>query len=264
VGLSLNYTRKRGRDYPAWNDIGGSYVGGVYVDDQGAAATGATIPIQVLVGDPNDRFFQITNDPRMKTDIDAFTAQLVKRMSHNWQATLSFSWLKSEGLLPSARGGPQDSQNTSLTFSSFGQNPNDFVNAGGRLVADRPISVKLQLVYELPAGFLVGANYNFQSGRPVVRRVRVPDTGLTTEINAEVPDGSRRVSDWNVLDLRVSKSIDLGPSGAQFLVFGDFLNLFNDDAHEDVISRLGTSEGFGTPSQFVLPRRVMLGAKLTF
>jgi hypothetical protein len=264
LGLSLNYTRKRGRNYPAWNDIGGDYVSGTYIDDQGAEATGASIPIQILVGDPNDRFFQITNDPRMKTDIDAFTAQLVKRMAHNWQATLSFSYLKSEGQLPSGRGGPQDTQNTSLAFSSFGQNPNDFVNTGGRLVADRPVTVKAQLVYELPAGFLIGANYNFQSGRPWARRIRVPDTGLTTEINAEVRDGERRVQDWNILDLRLSKRINLGASGAQFVLFGDILNVFNDDASEDLISRLGTSSGYAEPAQFLLPRRVMVGGKLTF
>jgi len=265
LGLSLNYTKKRGRDYPAWNDVGGTYASATYIDDQGAEASGASIPVNVLVSDPSERFFEITNDPRMKTDIDAFTAQLVKRMSHNWQSTISFSYVKSEGQLPSGRGGPQSAQNTSLAFSSFGQNPNDFVNGQGRLTADRPVSVKVQLVYELPAGFLVGANYNFQSGRPWARRIRVPDTGLTSEINAEVKDGSRRVSDWNVLDFRLSKRFNLTGSGdANVTLFADVLNVFNDDANEDLLSRLGTSSSFGVPAQFLLPRRVMVGGKLTF
>jgi twitching motility protein PilT len=42
------------------------------------------------------------------------------------------------------------------------------------------------------------------------------------------------------------------------------LNLLNDDAHDDVGSRLGTSEAFGEPAFYVLPRRAMLGVRVHF
>ena len=92
---------------------------------------------------------------------------------------------------------------------------------------------------------------------------RVADLGLPTTILAEPIDGSRRVASWNLLDLRLQKSFKLG-GGADFRLFADVLNTFNDDAYENVESSLGTAENFGTPSRFVFPRRLMLGAKFRF
>ena len=51
----------------------------------------------------------------------------------------------------------------------------------------------------------------------------------------------------------------------KFQLFGDALNLLNSDTNEGVLSRfVDVEENFGVPSDFVLPRRFMLGAKLTF
>jgi hypothetical protein len=93
--------------------------------------------------------------------------------------------------------------------------------------------------------------------------VRVPGLGITSEINAEKIDGSRRVASWNILDLRVQKEFRLS-GNVHAALFADVLNTFNDDANEDIESRLGTADNFGRPSRFVLPRRLMLGAKLRF
>jgi CRP-like cAMP-binding protein len=50
----------------------------------------------------------------------------------------------------------------------------------------------------------------------------------------------------------------------RFAVFANALNLFNDDANESVLSRIGTSDVFGQPSLFLDPRRLMIGAKFEF
>ena len=263
LALSLNYTHKRGRNYPAWIDTAGVYEEGVYIDDQGQDATGAAIPIQNLVSDPTERFFTMTNPDIMRTDINAVTVQAVKRMSDDWQLTTSLVWQSMEGTLPSARGGARSSQNGSLVFSSFGQNPNDFVNATGRLIGERPWTAKVQWVYNGPGDVIFGLNYIWQSGRPWARRVRVPDTGLNTEILAERLDGDRRVSDWNVLDLRVQKDFSVSDT-ARIGIFGDIFNLFNDDAHEDVLGQLGTADTFGVPDGYIIPRRLQIGVKFQF
>ena len=65
------------------------------------------------------------------------------------------------------------------------------------------------------------------------------------------------------LDVRVQKEFKLGGE-ASFEAFADVFNLFNEDANEGVISTLGTSSSFNVPAVFVLPRRVMLGAKIKF
>jgi hypothetical protein len=266
LGLSVNYVHKRGERYGGSQDIGGQYVPDVYVDSEGTGATGATIPIQRYVG--GDRVFQLTNPDGMFSRFNGVTVQLVKRMADNWQMVSSFVWGRSTGRVGSSRPntgaafGPAGNQTT--TAGLFGRNPNDFVNSDGRLIADRPITFKTQLVYQFPAGFLAGANFTYQDGRPFGRLVRISDAvGIPTTIYAEPIDGSRTVSDQYILDLRLQKEFKLGGT-ANIAFFVDVLNTLNDDAYEDVQDRLGTSENFGLGTEYVPPRRAMIGAKLRF
>jgi hypothetical protein len=158
--------------------------------------------------------------------------------------------------------GPAGNQST--TAGLFGRNPNDFINSDGRLIADRPITFKTQLVYQFPAGFLAGANFTYQDGRPFGRLVRITNAvGIPTTIYADRIDGSRTVSNQKILDLRLQKEFKLGGT-ANIAFFADILNTLNDDAYEDVQDRLGTSDSFGLGTEYVPPRRVMLGAKLRF
>ena len=266
LGLSVNYVYKRGERYGGSRDIGGQYVPDVYVDSAGAGATGATIPIQRYVG--GDRVFQLTNPDGMFSRFNGVTVQLAKRMADNWQMVSSFVWGRSTGRVGSSRPstgaafGPAGNQTT--TAGLFGRNPNDFANSDGRLIADRPITFKTQLVYQFPAGFLAGANFTYQDGRPFGRLVRISDAvGIPTTIYAERIDGSRTVSNQKILDLRLQKEFKLGGT-ANIAFFADILNTLNDDAYEDVQDRLGTSDSFGLGTEYVPPRRVMLGAKLRF
>jgi carboxypeptidase family protein/TonB-dependent receptor-like protein len=266
LGLMVHYVHKRGERYGGYRDIGGQYVPTSFVDSEGAGATGATIPLQAYVG--GDRVFQLTNPDGMFSRFNGVTVQLVKRMADNWQLTTSFVWGRSTGRVGSSRPntgagfGPAGNQTT--TAGRFGQNPNDFVNTDGRLIADRPVTFKTQLVYQFPAGFLAGANFIYQSGRPWARLLRVGDiVGIPTTIYAERNDGSRTVSDQYVLDLRLQKDFSLG-GGAHFAVFADVLNALNDDAYEDIQDRVGTSENFALGTEYITPRRVMIGAKLRF
>ena len=199
----------------------------------------------------------------MNTRIHAFTVQFIKRMSDNWQTSTSFSYTDTFGILPSGRGSTTGGQSTALVFSSFGQNPNDFVNMEGQLNGQRPWMFKSQFLYQFPQDFLLALNYTLQAGKAYARRVRVPETGLSTEINAETRDGSRQGDDWNLLDVRLQKLFAIGPQ-ARVGVFFDFLNLFNAGTNESVESRLGTSSGFGVRSVFLPPRRLQLGVEFQF
>ena len=265
LALQVNYAYKRGRDYPAWRDIAGVYEPTVYIDDQGVDATGQAIPLQRFVSDREDREFLLGNDDRLTTNIHAFTVQVVKRMSDNWQTNTSFSYLRSRGALVSSRGSAQSSQGTALDFSSFGKNPNDFVNLEGILSGERPWMFKSQFLYRFPHDFLVAVNYIGQSGKAWQRQIRVSsdDFGLGSTINLEERDGSRRVDDWHLLDVRLQKLFQIGPR-ARIGAFFDFLNLLNSGANEDVLSRSGDNDSFGIRSDFLPPRRLMLGVKLNF
>jgi outer membrane receptor protein involved in Fe transport len=268
LGLSLHYINKRSRRGPAWRDTVGQYEDVTIFDDVGPGATGRPVVVKRLLTDPAERFFELTNNDLVKTDTHAFTAQVTKRMADGWQLVAAYTYLNSEGILPSTRLGLTSAQRATARFSDFGQNPNDFVNAGGKLLGDRPHTFKAQLVVQLPAGFLVGGNYLFQSGRAWARRARIaePDLGFPTapEINIEERDGGRRVPNHDIFDLRVQKSFTLRED-VKFSLFADALNLFDTSANQDVLSRIvDQGETFGVTADFLLPRRLMLGAKLTF
>jgi outer membrane receptor protein involved in Fe transport len=262
LALSVGYIHKRGKRYGGWQDIGGSYATVPYVDDQGTDASGRTIDVFALESDPADRVFLLTNPDEMFTRYNGGTLTLTKRMSNNWQAIASLVVSKSEGRIGSSTAGLKDSQTSAA--SSFGKNPNDFINTSGRLIGDRPVLFKIQAVYEAPLGFSFGVNFVHQTGRPWARSVRVSDlTGISTQILADPIDGSRRVPDWNVLDLNAQKNFKLGGTVSLDL-FAYFLNLTNSGTSEDVLSQDGNADSFGLPTSFFAPRRVMLGAHFRF
>jgi outer membrane receptor protein involved in Fe transport len=270
VGLSVNYIQKRSRNGSAWRDATGVYDDVTILDNVGPGATGRPVVVKRLLSDPARSLFVLGNDARIKTDTRAFTAQLTKRMSKGWQFVVAYTHLDSKGTLPIKPGsdGLTDRQAGSARFSSFGQNPNAFVNAYGKLLGDRPHTFKTQLVVELPHGFLVGANYLFQSGRSWARKALIEDFAnlgfsQAPEINIEERDGSRRVPNQSNLDVRLQKSFSLGKN-VKFDLFGDGFNLLNSHANQDVLSRIVDVDTFAVPSDFVLPRRFMVGAKLTF
>jgi len=270
LGLSVHYINKKSRRGAAWRDLTGRFEDVTIVDDVGPDATGRSVVVKRLLTDPADSFFELSNNDAVKTDTHAFTTQLTKRMADGWQLVAAYTYQNSKGLLPSSGRGLLESQRATARFSDFGQNPNDFVNAYGKLLGDRPHTLKAQLVVELPAGFLVGANYTLQSGRAWARQVRVgepdfPDLGFPSApvINIEERDGSRRVPTQSILDLRVQKSFHLAKE-VKLVFFADALNLFNTGKNQGILSRNSQSDTYAITSDFLLPRRVMLGAKLTF
>ncbi len=267
LGLSATYIYKRAEEYSGWTDVGATYTPVLFSDTEGVDASGRDITVFRQDSDPSESLFLMTNPDGMSTRFHGVTVQLQKRMSNNWQAVASLVWSKATGRISSSNLGPIDEPTSALVADAkrFGRDPNDFVNTDGRLTYDRPFTAKLQLVYMLPKGFLVGLNYNYQKGRPWARVAQLPQelVNRSSQILAEPIDGSRRVGAWNLLDVRFEKEFALGKR-VRFAALADALNLLNSDANDGVGTRLGTADGFGQRTDFVYPRRLMLGAKLRF
>jgi hypothetical protein len=265
-GLQVNYVHKNGENYGAWQDIAGTYEQTPYVDNQGTDATGQTVMVYKLTSPAASRVFLQTNPAGMFMRYNGVTIMGTKRMSHNWQAVASLVLSKSEGRLgSSARATATTGQSSQAgTFAREAAGPNDFINTDGRLVGDRPVVAKLQLVYRLPYGVMVAGNLQHQTGKPWARQVRVSGLGFPSPvtINMEEVTGDRRVPDVNLFDMRVQKEFALTGSPLRFDVFLDALNLGNSDATEGIGSPLGTSSAFGVPTKFIPPRRLQLGAKI--
>lgn len=260
LGVAAQFIYKRGDRASGYIDSAGRYETTTYVDSVGTDATNQPIEVYRLVSPPGERVFTLTNPDGMETRYKAFNIQATKRLANRWQLGASFTWSESKGRLGSSRGGPAAAQ--SSLAGTFGRNPNDFVNTEGLLIGDRPVLFKLQALAELPFGIMASANFQHQTGRPWGRRERVNGLGVPVTIRVEVVDGSRRVSDWNFLDVRIQKDFRIG--SARVGGFLDILNATNSGAYQNVGSDLGSSTAFGTPSFFVNPRTAMLGAKVRF
>lgn len=269
LGLQVNYVHKRGYDYPGWQDIGGRYTQVPYVDSAGKDASGQTVMVYKLLTPFSQSLFQMTNVPGLYSRYNGITITGTKRMSNNWQGTLSLVVSKSEGREPSSTGGPSAAQ--SGTSGTFGRIPgtggqNDFVNTDGLLIGDRPVVAKAQVIYRLPWGFQLSGNLQHQTGRPWARQIRVGGLGFPSRptIYMEPLDGSRRVPNLDLIDARVQKSFALGGPNVKLDLFIDALNLTNSDTSENVLSRRGDVTTFGVPARFVYPRRLQLGARIKF
>ena len=272
LGLQVNYVHKYGQDYGGWQDIAGQYVQIPYIDNQGVDATGQTVMVYRLISNPADRVFLQTNPAGMYMRYNGATFALTKRMSQNWQGVVSLVLSKAEGrLASSARFNPRTSQSSLATAPSgsaqFGREtagPNDFVNTEGRLIGDRPVVAKAQLMYRFPWGILASGNLQHQTGRFYSRTVRLGTLGFpaAVQINMESNTGDRRVANINLFDTRVQKEFTLTGSPVKFDVFLDALNLTNSAQYESVGSTLGTSSAFGVGTTYIPPRRLQLGAKI--
>jgi hypothetical protein len=274
LGLQVNYVYKRGYDYGGWQDIGGRYGLVPYVDSAGVDASNRTLQLYRLLTPFDQSTFQMTNVPGLFSRYNGLTITGTKRMSHNWQGTLSLVLSKSEGREPSSTLSPASAQ--SGTSGGFGRigcgracagGQNDFVNTDGLLLGDRPVVAKAQVIYNFPWGILVSGNLQHQTGRPWARQIRVGGLGFPSKptIYMEPLDGSRRLPSLDLIDARVQKSIPLGRPGVFLDLFIDALNLTNSDTTENVLSRRGDqADTFGVPSKYVYPRRLQLGARIKF
>jgi outer membrane receptor protein involved in Fe transport len=277
LGAQLNYVYKRGRDYAGWLDIQGTYQNVPYVDESLGPLdnpTGRTLELVQLLSDPEDRQFRISNPPSMKSDVNAVSFGLHRRMLDNWQLTASATWMRATGTLQEGQGGAGEAgsgvgiiQRGGLQFRQWGQDPNNYVNADGRLKSDVEWQFKVQAVYQLPAGFLVSANFSNRSGAHIVRRTRALRDITNVPENRPIllqPRGENgRLDSVTMLDMRLEKDFGLG-GNVHLGVFADAFNLLNSDTTEGVVTSLVESSSYLFPLNPVNPRRVMLGAKFKF
>ena len=261
IGVSASGVYKKSDNQSGWKDVGGTYA------PVTVSAEGKAFNLLRLTSGTASRILQLTNPGDISNDYRGVNLQIAKRMSNRWQGTFGITLSKSEGIQATntARSSATTSPN-SAAINQFGQNPNDYVNADGTLIGDRPVLLKTQVMFDLGWGLTLATNYQFQSGRPWGREVRFANSVLglgTTRVLFEPFSGDRRVDPINTLDVRLEKALTFR-AGVEGAVFGDFLNALNNDAAQSVLDRRSTSANFGVPSVFVPPRRLMLGAKFRF
>jgi len=258
---SVAYIRKRGGDFIGWTDTGGKYDAGGRV-----LADGTVLPVFVLTNAPSARRFLLTNPENLFLAYDGAVIAVEKRLSSRWQASGSYTYSRAHGLQPTSNGPADTPQFSTIArpgFLTFGQDPNDLTNATGRLPNDRPHIFRATGVVHLPwKGFLMAASLQHFTGKPWAATTQVSLPQGSRRILLE-PRGSRRLPSQSLLDLRISKTLRTGDAVKADLML-DVLNLLNDTAGEALVSDNLFSATFGRPTQFMDPRRAMLGVRLNF
>jgi hypothetical protein len=265
---SAGYIRKRGTNFIAWMDTGGTYQQELRrFDVPGATPDGPArtvdLPVYSLTNSPADRRFLLTNPEGYFLHYDGLLLTVEKPLSKNWQASGSYTFSRAYGRQVTSNASAAEAQFSTIARANvltFGQDPNDVTNATGRLPNDRPHMFRATGSIRLPWNFLVAGNLQTLSGRPWAAAALVSLPQGSQRILLE-PRGSRRLSSQSLLDFRVSKQLSAGPGSAIDLRV-DVLNLLNGSAEEALVSDVASAGTFGKPSVFMDPRRLMLSVRL--
>lgn len=149
-----------------------------------------------------------------------------KRFADRWLLNASYTWSKSTGLIPR----PLAQEQASPFYGSLeGSDPNNYINAEGRLQGDRPHMFRLQTVFfKLPWDLTFSAALDLESGRAHNRQILVGDLGQGTSVVIMEPGGSFRYSPVKGVDLSFGKKFALGDR-AKLRVDAQVYNLLNSD-----------------------------------
>ena len=216
---------------------------------------------QVLPADERrrPRLFQLTNPDRMFSRYNGVTFEVNKRMSNHWQANVGLHVLEvrragSDRARPAPRRSTPDQHRRHLR-------PEPERLHQHRRAAHRGPAGDLQDAARLPAALGHDASFNFPTRAAGRHRASAPPEQPHRHPRHESRRRRRRrraaLSSWTTLDVRLEKAFRFGGT-AELAVFGDFLNLFNNDANESVVDRRRNDRTTSVPTRFVLPRRLML------
>ena len=258
--VSTSYVRKRGSDFIGWTDTGGTYRA-----DARVLPDGSTLPVFVLTNGTASRRFVLTNPADYFMRYNGLLVVAEKRWSGDWQALVSYTLSKTEGLEPTS-GAPAGIGQFSSTFgnaNTFGRDPNSLTNATGVLANDRTHVAKFMGSAVIPGIELqIAGNVQYLTGAPWAASTQVSLPQGLTRVLLETP-GTRRLSSQTLVDLRVSRTFSLNGIMQVDLLL-DLLNVLNDNAEERLADENRFSQNFARPSVFVDPRRAMLGIRMRF
>ena len=240
LAVGATYVYKHGQKQVGWQDIGG-----VYGTRTEVLPDGRTLTVFPLLNSSSERLFLRTNGPGTFNRYHGVVLTLDKRLSRRWQASLSYTHGRAEGL------------------TSTGQDPNDNINDDGRLSTDRPHMLTAMGMYDIPVIDLrVSANLMVASGQPYTPQALVQLPQGRRSINIERA-GNYRLPTQELLYLQLEKTI-FSVGGRRVMVGGQIWNVLQDTAHDDVVTQNFFSDNFGVPDQWVIPRRMHVWVRALF
>lgn len=264
--VGVQYVYKDSRDLVGWQILGGKYGQVPYTDP----FTGQSLTLLSIIEQP---LLQRGNSPgdfpgseglKYFQKYHGVVLTYKKRFSRDWTLNASYTWSKSYGLIPQMFS---QIQNSPLYSGRDGSDPNNFINAQGRLQGDRPNMFRVQGVFfHLPLDLQASVNADFSSGRPYARLAEAGGGGFLAQgriVYTSVPRGKLRFSPIESLDLSLGRQIALTDK-LKLRVEGSVYNVLNSDQELFWATQtLGPTDSF-VPDTWVKPRRLQIRLGLNF
>ena len=204
----------------------------------------------------------ITNPSDYEQMYRAFMLTLYKRYSHKWMLNASLTYSKSWGLnnLGKATGATQQAI---IWYGGYlGRDPNEYINAHGRMPSDRPWILKVQAGYTFPWDIMASFNWIYQSGRPALSftlfRLNQGPQKVITE-----PRGDDRFPTWSMMDFRLHKTFNITDT-VKFQAILDVWNVFNANTVTEYSSYDIWKSRYRETNEIFYPRRLQIGLRLQF
>jgi outer membrane receptor protein involved in Fe transport len=266
LSVGVSFIHRSTRNFIDSVLINGTFEPFTFTDEE----TGRQYTLYRQTNDPSENLYILTNVHKDKYPIISFEPQrkysglefmINKKFSNKWTLLATYIYSKSTGNIDNLWNGRGSNSTGS---SSMFKDPNNQINAEGRLSIDPEHMIKIQGSVILPMDITVGFYLLHQSGNTYNRRIRIPSDLLTPGQSANVSRlladeaGSRyRYPSLTRLDLRIQKDFKFGNFRVGLLA--DIFNVFNAGTITDVND---TAEQFNEIQDIMYPRRFRLGLRL--
>jgi outer membrane receptor protein involved in Fe transport len=250
LGVNASFVMKKEKNFIRAQDIRSVFAPRTITDtfngvSQAITVYNRTTPASQVLVEPTNR------PDDFRQDYKSVVLQAYKRFSRRWQLQSSYQWQRN---IAYTNDGPS---------TTFGQTPNDFINAYARLATDSTHAFRVSATSELRWGIQVGVHSLFESGRPIPRTITVRGLSQGTLTLMAQPRGSYSLPSRNDLALRVGKDLRFG--NRQLLRLSlDIQNLFNSDTPLSIDNNSSHADTYLAPTAIFLPRRAILGFRYTF
>lgn len=182
-----------------------------------------------------------------------------KKFSNGWTILASYVYSKATGNMDNYWNGRGSN---STGNSSMFTEPNDQINAEGRLSIDPTHMIKIQGSILLPFDINLGFSFSHVTGNTYNRWLYVSQeiNQRATYILADEAGSVYRLPDRTNLDVRLQKNFKIG--NIKVGIMADAFNLFNASTITGLITSAGSE--FGETTSLVYPRRFRVGLRLYF
>jgi hypothetical protein len=256
--VNASFIIKKEKNFIRGRDVRSSYAPSTVVTtfnglSQALTVFDRTTPSSAVLIEP-------TNRDDFRQDYKSFVLQAYKRLSHHWQLQASYQWERSDGL---SDGSIVRTSTQQAGPGRFGADPNQLINAYGRLPTDSTHSIRVLATVQLPFAIQLAVRSVYESGRPYGRLVTVRGLSQGTANILAEPRGSYALPTRNDFGLRVGKDLKL-PSSQVLRLSIDIQNLLDDNTPLALDNNSSHTATYGKTTAIFLPRRAMLGVRYYF